>query len=86
MRCEGVDRREVGARQRVATQQSLGRLPGILGVSLSWLLVGHGDEPTSSDDLDEIKVVLSRVQAQLADTLNEVDVLAARIDIARGTR
>jgi transcriptional regulator with XRE-family HTH domain len=64
----------------------LAALAGILGVSLSWLLVGHGDEPTSSDDLDEIKVALSRVQAQLADTLNEVDVLAARIDIARGTR
>ncbi|MGZ0192712.1 MAG: helix-turn-helix domain-containing protein [Acidimicrobiales bacterium] len=64
----------------------LAALAGILGVSLSWLLVGHGDEPTSSDDLDEIKVPLSRVQAQPADTLNEVDVLAARIDIARSTR
>jgi transcriptional regulator with XRE-family HTH domain len=46
-------------------------------------IVGHGDEPTSSDDLDEIKVALNRIQAQLVDTLNEVDVLAARIDIAR---
>jgi|TARA_R110002110_G_scaffold310081_3_gene523478 transcriptional regulator with XRE-family HTH domain len=62
----------------------LAALAGILGVSLSWLIVGHGDEPTSSDDLDEIKVALNRVQAQLVDTLNEVDVLAARIDIARG--
>jgi transcriptional regulator with XRE-family HTH domain len=61
----------------------LAALAGILGVSLSWLIVGHGDEPTSSDDLDEIKVALNRVQAQLVDTLNEVDVLAARIDTAR---
>jgi len=61
----------------------LAALAGILGVSLSWLIVGHGDEPTSTDDLDEIKVALSRVQAQLADTLNEVDVLAARVDNAR---
>jgi transcriptional regulator with XRE-family HTH domain len=61
----------------------LAALAGILGVSLSWLIVGHGDEPTSSDDLDEIKVALNRIQAQLVDTLNEVDVLAARIDIAR---
>ncbi|MFT4774244.1 MAG: transcriptional regulator with XRE-family HTH domain [Candidatus Azotimanducaceae bacterium] len=63
----------------------LASLAGILGVSLSWLIVGHGDEPTSTDDLDEIKVALNRVQAQLVDTLNEVDVLAARIDIARDT-
>jgi transcriptional regulator with XRE-family HTH domain len=61
----------------------LASLAGILGVSLSWLIVGHGDEPTSTDDLDEIKVALNRVQSQLVDTLNEVDVLAARIDIAR---
>jgi hypothetical protein len=47
------------------------------------LIVGHGDEPTSTDDLDEIKVALNRVQAQLVDTLNEVEVLAARVDDAR---
>jgi transcriptional regulator with XRE-family HTH domain len=61
----------------------LAALAGILGVSLSWLIVGHGDEPTSTDDLDEIKVALNRVQAQLVDTLNEVEVLAARVDDAR---
>ena len=57
-------------------------LAGILGVSMSWLLVGHGDEPTSSDDIDEIKVALSRVHAQLTDSLNEVDVLLARLGVA----
>jgi transcriptional regulator with XRE-family HTH domain len=57
-------------------------LAGILGVSLSWLIVGHGDQPTSTEDLDEIRVALGRVQAQLTDTLNEVEVLVARLDKA----
>jgi len=57
-------------------------LAGILGVSLSWLIVGYGNEPTATDDLEEIKVALSRVQARLTDTLNEVDVLVARLDTA----
>ncbi len=54
-------------------------LAGILGVSVSWLIVGHGNEPTSTDDRDEIRVELTRVHAQLADVLNEVDVLLARL-------
>lgn len=58
-------------------------LAGILGVSLSWLIVGYGNEPTSTDELEDIKVALNRVQAQLTDTLNEVDVLVARLDSAR---
>lgn len=58
-------------------------LAGILGVSLSWLIVGHGDEPTSPDDLDEIRVALGRLHAQLTDSLNEVDVLVARLDSVR---
>lgn len=61
----------------------LAALAGILGVSLSWLIVGHGDEPTSTGELDEVRVTLSRVQAQLVDTLNEVEVLVARLDKAR---
>ena len=58
-------------------------LAGILGVSLSWLIVGYGNEPTATDDLDEIKVALGRVRAQLTDTLNEVEVLVARLDGVR---
>lgn len=58
-------------------------LAGILGVSLSWLIVGHGDEPTSTDDLDDMRVALGRVHAQLTDSLNEVDVLLARLDRAQ---
>ena len=60
-------------------------LDGILGVSLSWLIVGHGDEPTSTDDLDDIKLALDRVHAQLTDSLNEVDVLLARLERARSS-
>lgn len=58
-------------------------LAGILGVSLSWLIVGHGSEPTTTDDLDEIKTALSAVRAQLTDTLRDVDTLMARVDDAR---
>ena len=60
-------------------------LAGILGVNLSWLIVGHGDEPTSTDDLDDIKLALDRVHAQLTDSLNEVDVLLARLERARSS-
>jgi transcriptional regulator with XRE-family HTH domain len=78
-----VDKWESG----IASPRSnrLTALAGILGVSLSWLIVGHGDEPTSTDEFDEIKVSLSRVHAQLTDSLNEVDVLLARLDNARAT-
>ncbi len=58
-------------------------LAGILGVSMSWLIIGHGDEPTSTDEVAEIEVALERVHAQLTDTLNEVEVLLARLDAAR---
>lgn len=58
-------------------------LAGILGVSLSWLIVGYGNEPTSTDVLDEVTVALGRVRAQLTDALNEVEVLMARLDSTR---
>lgn len=55
-------------------------LAGILGVSLTWLIVGYGNEPTTTDDVDEIKVALGRVRAQLTDALNEVEVLVAQLE------
>lgn len=57
-------------------------LAGILGVSVTWLIVGYGNEPTSTAGIDDIKVALSRVQTQLADALNDVEVLVARLDNA----
>ena len=57
-------------------------LAGILGVSLSWLIIGHGDQSIAPDDLDDIRVALGRVHAQLTDGLNEVDVLLAHLDSA----
>lgn len=61
----------------------LAALAGILGVSLSWLIVGHGNEPTTTDNLDEIRTALNGVQAQLADALKDVEALTARLDTAR---
>lgn len=58
-------------------------LAGILGVSLSWLIVGHGNEPTPTDDLDEIRTALGAVRRQLTDTLNDVEAVMARLDNAR---
>jgi transcriptional regulator with XRE-family HTH domain len=58
----------------------LAALAGILGVSVSWLIVGYGSEPTSPDDLQEIRAALSRVQTQLTDTLNDVELLMTRLD------
>lgn len=76
-----IDKWERGAASPRSNR--LASLAGVLGVSVSWLMVGYGNEPTSTDDLDEMKVALGRVQAQLTDTLNEVEVLMARLDAAR---
>ena len=59
-------------------------LAGILGVSVSWLIVGYGYEPTSTDGINEIKVELSRVHARLTDALRDIEVLVARLDDVHG--
>ena len=61
----------------------LAALAGILGVGLSWLIVGYGSEPTAGDSLDEVKAALARVQTQLSETLNDVELLVARLDNVR---
>lgn len=57
-------------------------LAGILAVSPSWLIVGYGTEPTETDGIAEVRLALSRVRSQLADALQEIDTLAARLDSA----
>lgn len=58
----------------------LAALAGILGVSVSWLIVGYGSEPAPPDDLAEIRAALIRVQTQLIETLNDVELLTIRLD------
>ena len=70
--------------ERGAASPRSNRLPalaGVLGVSVSWLIVGHGDEPTatSSPAISDVRETLTRVQSQLTDSLNEVDVLLAHL-------
>ena len=55
-------------------------IAGILGVSVSWLLIGHGESPTADGELARIKGDLARVRRGLTDTLAEVDAMSARID------
>lgn len=58
-------------------------LAGILAVSPSWLIVGHGTEPTSTDGTDGIRLALNRVHTQLTDALQDVDAIMARLDSVR---
>lgn len=58
----------------------LAALAGILSVSLSWLIVGYGVEPSATDDFDEVRAAVSRLHTQLAESLREVEVLADRLN------
>lgn len=56
------------------------KLAGILGVSISWILMGRGVEPTGGvSDIDQIRVELDAVRARLDDVVNELAVLDHRL-------
>lgn len=56
------------------------KVAGILGVSLSWLMIGHGVEPSERDtELESIRSDLRSTQARLADSLGELATLDVRL-------
>ena len=57
----------------------LARLAGLLGVSLSWLVVGHGTEPVERDQaISELRQAIAMTRAQLNDALADLE---SRLDV-----
>jgi transcriptional regulator with XRE-family HTH domain len=56
------------------------KLAGMLGVSISWILMGRGVEPVSGpSDIDRVRNDLDSVRARLDDVVNELAVLDQRL-------
>lgn len=56
------------------------KLAGMLGVSISWILMGRGVEPNGGvSDIERIRNDLDSVRARLDDVVNELAVLAQRL-------
>ena len=62
------------------------RVAGLLGVSLSWLVMGHGVSPADDDppELRELQQTLLDVRAQLTSLADDLGRVAAGLaDAAR---
>jgi transcriptional regulator with XRE-family HTH domain len=58
----------------------LNRLAGVLGISLSWLIMGRGVEPLAdSTELSRLRVDLAAARTRLDDVLNELTVIDQRL-------
>lgn len=57
------------------------KLAGMLGVSISWILMGRGVEPAreTASDIERIRLELDSVRARLDDVVNELAVLDQRL-------
>lgn len=57
------------------------KLAGMLGVSISWILMGRGVEPArgAATDIERIRLELDSVRAHLDDVVNELAVLDQRL-------
>ncbi|MEM7140982.1 MAG: helix-turn-helix transcriptional regulator [Actinomycetota bacterium] len=58
-----------------ARSNMLARIAGVLGVSLSWLVIGHGVAPTDDEDprVRELRETVLDVRAQLAALSQDLD-------------
>lgn len=66
--------------ERSPRGQRVSKLAGILGVSLSWILVGRGVEPTGNDhDLVQLRAELRLARDRLDDVVSELAVLDQRL-------
>ncbi|MCP3937456.1 MAG: helix-turn-helix domain-containing protein [Actinomycetia bacterium] len=94
-RLTGMSRKDVaaefGVKQSTVRKWEEGRLSprgdrltkmaGSFGVSLSWLLIGHGMEPTANDvEVAEIKREIRQIRSQVVTVLEGLDALADRLD------
>ncbi len=58
----------------------LNRLAGVLGISLSWLIMGRGVEPlTDSTELSRLRTDLVAARTRLDDVVNELTVIDQRL-------
>ncbi|MFK7918224.1 MAG: multiprotein-bridging factor 1 family protein [Ilumatobacter sp.] len=56
------------------------RVSGVLGISLSWLIMGRGIEPMAEPtDLESLRSDLSAARSRLDDIVNELAVLDQRL-------
>lgn len=58
----------------------LNKVAGILGIGLSWLIIGHGAEPQrDASDLGQLRADLAAARSRLDDVVNELTVLDQRL-------
>lgn len=58
----------------------LNRLAGVLGVSLSWLIMGRGPDPLGdTTELERLRTDLSAARSLLDDVVNELAVIDQRL-------
>jgi transcriptional regulator with XRE-family HTH domain len=58
----------------------LNRLAGVLGISLSWLIMGRGAEPMAdSSELSRLRADLAAALSRLDDVVNELTVIDQRL-------
>ena len=58
----------------------LSRVAGLLSVSLSWLMIGRGPEPTGNhSELSRLRADLASARSRLDDVVNELAVLDQRL-------
>ena len=66
--------------ERSPRGQRVSKLAGILGVSLSWILVGRGVEPSASvDDIVQLRAELRLARDRLDDVVSELAVIDKRL-------
>ena len=66
--------------ERSPRGQRVSKLAGILGVSLSWILVGRGVKPSGNDpDLVALRAELRSARDRLDDVVNELAALDQRL-------
>lgn len=66
--------------ERSPRGQRVSKLAGILGVSLSWILVGRGVEPAASiDDVVQLRAELRLARDRLDDVVSELAVIDKRL-------
>jgi len=66
--------------ERSPRGQRVSKLAGILGVSLSWILVGRGVEPSAGNhDLTQLRAELRLARDRLDDVVSELAVIDNRL-------
>lgn len=66
--------------ERPLRTNQMARVSGVLGISLSWLIMGRGIEPTAEPtDLQSLRSDLAAARSRLDDVVNELTVLDQRL-------